>query len=55
MTQQDIIEEMERTIGREFTAMEQYQIKRRMADTPNGSEKEAIDAALSYILDFRSL
>ena len=51
MTQQDIIEEMERTIGIEFTAMEQYQIKQRMANTPNHSEKEAIDAALSYILD----
>ena len=51
MTQQDIIQEMERTLGREFTAMEQYEIKQRMANTPNHSEKEAIDAALSYILD----
>ena len=51
MTQQYIIEEMERTLGREFTAMEQYEIKQRMANTPNHSEKEAIDAALSYILD----
>ena len=51
MTQQDIIEEMERTLGREFTAMEQYEIKQRMANTPNHSEKEAIDAELSYILD----
>ena len=51
MTQQDIIEEMERTLGREFTAMEQYEIKQRLANTPNHSEKEAIDAALSYILD----
>ena len=51
MTQQDIIEEMERTLGREFTAMEQNEIKQRMANTPNHSEKEAIDAALSYILD----
>ena len=51
MTQQDIIEEMERTLGREFTAMEQYEIKQRMSNTPNHSEKEAIDAALSYILD----
>ena len=51
MTQQDIIQEMERTLGREFTAIEQYEIKQRMANTPNGSEKEAIDAALSYILD----
>ena len=50
MTAQEIINEMERTIGREFTAMEQYQIKQRMADTPNGSEKEVIDAALSYVL-----
>ena len=51
MTQQDIIQEMERTLGREFTAIEQYEIKQRMANTPNHSEKEAIDAALSYILD----
>ena len=51
MTQHDIIQEMERTLGREFTAMEQYEIKQRMANTPNGSEKEAIDAALGYILD----
>ena len=51
MTQQDIIQEMERTLGREFTAIEQYEIKQRMANTPNGSEKEAIDAALGYILD----
>lgn len=51
MTQQDIIQEMETTLGREFTAIEQYEIKQRMANTPNGSEKEAIDAALSYILD----
>ena len=51
MTQQDIIEEMERTLGREFTAIEQYEIKKRMAETPNGTEKEVIDAALSYILD----
>lgn len=55
MTAQDIIDEMERTIGREFTAMEQYEIRKRMADTPNGTEKEVIDAALSYILDFKSL
>ena len=50
MTTQDIIQEMEETLGREFTAIEQYEIKKRIADTPNGSEKEAIDAALSYIL-----
>lgn len=50
MTTQDIIQEMEETLGREFTAMEQYEIKKNMADTPNGSEKEVIDAALSYIL-----
>tara|TARA_R100001510_G_C7632154_1_gene190825 strand:+ start:1191 stop:1349 length:159 start_codon:yes stop_codon:yes gene_type:complete len=51
MTTQDIIQEMEETLGREFTAMEQYEIKQRMANTPNGTEKEVIDAALSYILD----
>ena len=51
MTTQDIINKMEETLGREFTAMEQYEITKRMADTPNGTEKEVIDAALSYILD----
>ena len=55
MTAQDIIDEMERTIGREFTAMEQYQIKQRMADTPNGSEKEAIDAASNFNRDGKIL
>ncbi len=50
MTQQDIIQQMEETLGREFTAIEQYEIKQKMAATPNGSEKEAVDAALSYIL-----
>ena len=50
MTTQDIIQQMEETLGREFTAMEQYEIRKKMADTPNGTEKEVIDAALSYIL-----
>ena len=50
MTTQDNIDEMEVTLGREFTAIEQYEIRKKMAETPNGTEKEVIDAALSYIL-----
>ena len=54
MTAQEIISRNGRTLGREFTAKEQYEIRQKMADTPNGSEKEVIDAALSYILDFKN-
>ena len=46
----DLIQQAEKSLGREFTAMEQYQIQQRVAATPNGTEDEAVEAIVEYVL-----
>lgn len=50
MTTQDILQKAEESLGREFTAIEQYQIKQKIAATPNGTENEAVEAVIEFIL-----